>query len=69
MLHSLSLFRALNATVVSPDNLFWDYFLLGEKLLNAPSVFNFYSPTSHSASTTACRSWTCCAARARWPPC
>jgi uncharacterized protein (DUF1800 family) len=52
MLHSLSLFRALNATVASPDNLFWDYFLLGEKLLNAPSVFNFYSPQTHLPGST-----------------
>jgi len=46
MLHSLTLFRALNATVIDPNNLFWDYFLLGEKLLNAPSVFNFFSPVT-----------------------
>jgi uncharacterized protein (DUF1800 family) len=44
MLHSLSLLRALGAQVIAPNNLFWDYFLLGERLLNAPSVFNFYSP-------------------------
>jgi len=44
MLHSLTLFRALNASVVNPNNMFWDYFLLGERLLNAPSVFSFYSP-------------------------
>lgn len=44
MLHSLGLFRATGATVVNPTNLFWDYFLLGERLLQAPSVFNFYSP-------------------------
>jgi len=44
MLHSLSLFRATDAKVVNPQNLFWDYFLLGERLLQAPSVFNFYSP-------------------------
>lgn len=44
MLHSLSLFRALGAKVIDPNNLFWDYFLLGQRLLNAPSVFNFYSP-------------------------
>ncbi|WP_083941119.1 DUF1800 domain-containing protein [Pseudoduganella violaceinigra] len=44
MLHSLSLFRATGATVLNPQNLFWDYFLLGERLLQAPSVFNFYSP-------------------------
>ncbi|CAN7480290.1 DUF1800 domain-containing protein [Pseudoduganella sp. LjRoot289] len=44
VLHSLSLFRALDATVVNPTNAFWEYGLLGQKLLNAPSVFNFYSP-------------------------
>jgi uncharacterized protein (DUF1800 family) len=44
MLHSLSLFRALDATVVNPTNAFWEYSQLGQKLLNAPSVFNFYSP-------------------------
>jgi len=44
VLHSIGLVRALGGTVVDPTNLFWDYFLLSEKLLNAPSVFNFYSP-------------------------
>jgi uncharacterized protein (DUF1800 family) len=44
MLPSLSLFRALDATVVNPTNAFWEYWQLGQKLLNAPSVFNFYSP-------------------------
>lgn len=44
MLHSLGLFRATGAKVINPTNLFWDYFLLGERLLQAPSVFNFYSP-------------------------
>jgi len=44
VLHSLSLFRALDATVVNPNNAFWEYSQLGQKLLNAPSVFNFYSP-------------------------
>jgi uncharacterized protein (DUF1800 family) len=44
ILHSLSLFRALGATVNNPTNLFWEYFLLGQRLLSAPSVFNFYSP-------------------------
>jgi uncharacterized protein (DUF1800 family) len=44
ILHSLGLIRALGGTVIDPSNLFWDYFLLSEKLLNAPSVFNFYSP-------------------------
>jgi uncharacterized protein (DUF1800 family) len=27
-----------------PTNLFWDYTLMSQRLLNAPSVFNFYSP-------------------------
>ncbi|KQV85867.1 hypothetical protein ASD15_30025 [Massilia sp. Root351] len=44
MLHSLSLFRALDAAVLNPTNAFWEYSQLGQKLLNAPSVFNFYSP-------------------------
>jgi uncharacterized protein (DUF1800 family) len=44
MLQSLGLFRTLGATVVDPTNLFWDYFLLGQKITAAPSVFNFYSP-------------------------
>jgi uncharacterized protein (DUF1800 family) len=44
MLHTISLMRAMKATVVNPNNMFWDYFLLGEKIANAPSVFNFYSP-------------------------
>ncbi len=44
MLHTISLFRALGASVVDPTNLFWDYLLIGQKITNAPSVFNFYSP-------------------------
>ena len=44
MLHTLSLFRALDASVIDPTNAFWEYSQLGQKLLNAPSVFNFYSP-------------------------
>lgn len=44
VLHSIGLLRALNASVLDPTNLFWDYFLLGQKPGNAPSVFNFYSP-------------------------
>lgn len=44
ILHSLALFRATGATVVNPTNMFWDYFLMGQRLLQAPSVFNFYSP-------------------------
>jgi hypothetical protein len=44
ILHSLSLFRAMGATVLNPQNMFWDYFLMGQRLLQAPSVFNFYSP-------------------------
>jgi uncharacterized protein (DUF1800 family) len=46
MLHSLALVRALGGTVIDPNNLFWDYFLLSEKLLNAPSVFSYYSPNT-----------------------
>jgi uncharacterized protein (DUF1800 family) len=49
--HSLSLFRALNATMVNPTNLFWDYFLLGQRLGNSPSVFNFYSPMTRLPGT------------------
>lgn len=52
MLHSLSLFRALGAKVNDPNNLFWDYFLLGQRLLNAPSVFNFYSPLTKLPGAT-----------------
>lgn len=44
VLHSLGLIRALNGTVVDPTNMFWDYYLMGEKILSAPSVFSFYSP-------------------------
>ncbi|SFV01953.1 DUF1800 domain-containing protein [Pseudoduganella namucuonensis] len=52
ILHSLSLIRALDGTVLNPNNLFWEYFLLGQKLLNAPSVFNFYSPMTRLPGTT-----------------
>ncbi|MES2149638.1 MAG: DUF1800 domain-containing protein [Pseudomonadota bacterium] len=44
MLHTIGLMRAMNASLVNPAKLFWDYFLIGEKIVNAPSVFNFYSP-------------------------
>jgi len=44
MLHSLGFIRALSGNVIDPSNLFWDYYLLSEKILNSPSVFNFYSP-------------------------
>lgn len=44
MLQSIGLFRTLGASVTDPTNLFWDYFLLGQKITAAPSVFNFYSP-------------------------
>ncbi len=44
MLQSIGLFRTLGASVTDPSNLFWDYFLLGQKITAAPSVFNFYSP-------------------------
>lgn len=44
MLHTLSLVRALGGKVVDPKNILWDYFLMGERLAQAPSVFSFYSP-------------------------
>lgn len=44
ILHSLSLFRATGASVINPQNMFWEYFQMGQRLLQAPSVFNFYSP-------------------------
>ncbi len=44
MLHTLGMYRALGIATVDPTNLFWEYYLQGEKLFNAPSVFNFYSP-------------------------
>ncbi|MET3133258.1 uncharacterized protein (DUF1800 family) [Oxalobacteraceae bacterium GrIS 1.11] len=44
ILHTISLLRTLGATLADPTNLFRDYSLLGQKILNAPSVFNFYSP-------------------------
>ena len=44
MLHTIGLMRAMNATVINPNNMFWDYFLLGQKITASPSVFNFYSP-------------------------
>jgi uncharacterized protein (DUF1800 family) len=44
MLHTIGLMRAMNATVIAPNNMFWDYFLLGQKITASPSVFNFYSP-------------------------
>lgn len=44
MLHTLGLIRALGGTVINPSNLFWNYSLLGQQILSAPSVFSFYSP-------------------------
>jgi uncharacterized protein (DUF1800 family) len=44
MLHTLGLLRALNAKVVNPTNMLWDYYLQGQQIATAPSVFNFYSP-------------------------
>lgn len=44
MLHTLGLVRTLGGKVINPTNLFYDYFLLGQRLGDAPSVFNFYSP-------------------------
>ncbi|PWF45394.1 DUF1800 domain-containing protein, partial [Massilia glaciei] len=46
MLHTVGLMRALNATIVSPNNMVWDYSLLGQKITATPSVFNFYSPVT-----------------------
>ncbi len=44
MLHTIGLMRAMDATVVAPNKLFWYYFQLGQKITASPSVFNFYSP-------------------------
>ncbi|UGQ47755.1 DUF1800 domain-containing protein [Massilia endophytica] len=44
ILQTLALVRAMGGSVTNPNNLFWEYSLLGEKLLNAPSVFSFFSP-------------------------
>lgn len=44
MLHTLSLVRALGGQVIDPKNALWDYFLMGQRLAQAPSVFSFYSP-------------------------
>jgi hypothetical protein len=44
ILQSLGLVRALGGTVIDPSNLFWNYYLLGEQLMSAPSVFSFFSP-------------------------
>ena len=44
LLHTLSLVRVLGGQVISGRNLFWDYYLMGERLADAPSVFSFYSP-------------------------
>lgn len=52
MLHSLSLIRSLGGTVVDPTNIFYDYFLLGQRITAAPSVFNFYSPQTRLPGAT-----------------
>lgn len=44
VLHTLSLARALGGQVLSGRNVFWDYYLMGERIAQAPSVFSFYSP-------------------------
>jgi uncharacterized protein (DUF1800 family) len=44
VLHTLSLVRALDGQVISARNLFWDYYLMGERLAQPPTVFGFYSP-------------------------
>lgn len=47
ILSSLGLLRVMNGQLSDPSNLFWDYFLMGQKLLSSPSVFSFYSPLTH----------------------
>jgi uncharacterized protein (DUF1800 family) len=44
VLHTLSLLRALGGQVIDPANVFYDYYLMGERLAQAPSVFSYYSP-------------------------
>ncbi|MCC2974141.1 DUF1800 family protein [Massilia sp. IC2-476] len=44
ILQILSLVRAANGNVLNPANLFWETSLLGQQLLNAPTVFSFFSP-------------------------
>ena len=44
LLHTLSLVRVLGGQVLSGRNLFWDYYLMGQRPGDAPSVFSFYSP-------------------------
>jgi len=44
LLHTIGLVRAMNGTVINPNNLFWDYSQLGQQLLTPPTVFGFYSP-------------------------
>ncbi|WP_338414731.1 DUF1800 domain-containing protein [uncultured Sphaerotilus sp.] len=44
VLHTLSLVRTLGGQVVSGRNLLWDYYLMGERPAQAPSVFSYYSP-------------------------
>jgi uncharacterized protein (DUF1800 family) len=44
VLHTLSLVRSLGGQVISARNVFWDYYLMGERLAQAPTVFGFYSP-------------------------
>jgi uncharacterized protein (DUF1800 family) len=51
MLHTIGLMRAMNAKVIAPSNMFWDYYLLGQKITASPSVFNFYSPMTRLPGT------------------
>jgi uncharacterized protein (DUF1800 family) len=44
VLHTLSLVRAMGGQVIDPTNIFWGYFLIGERLFQPPSVFSYYSP-------------------------
>ncbi len=44
LLHTLAMFRLLGATISNPSNISYDYELMNEAWLNAPSVFGHYSP-------------------------
>lgn len=52
VLHTLSLVRALDGKVVSPRNALWDYYLMGQRVTQAPSVFSFYSPLAPVPGST-----------------
>lgn len=44
LLHTIGLVRALNGSIVNPQNLHYDFSLMGQRIAGAPSVFSFYSP-------------------------